>query len=514
MKTLLRALGSGLLCAAAVQAQTLPDCAALRGLALPQAVVLEAGEQPAGRFAAEGAAAVDVSVPFCRVLVAARPAAGSDIRIEVWLPQRERWNGRLWGAGNPGFAGSVPRRTLALRVAAGYAAVGTDTGHVGDSSDAGWAQGQREKLVDYGHRATALAARHARRVVEAFHGRPAAKAYFGAYSNGGRQALLLAQRDPGLYDGIIAGAPAIGPTGTYVLWTSLLQQLQQQPRLRLGDGQWAALSAAVLGECDDQDGVADGVLGEPARCRFDPAKLRCETGADPSRCLSDDQAALIRQLYDSGLARGSEPRWSSLLFGRDGRPADIAAPTLSFWRHMVFEDPAWELSRFDAARDGAGARERLGPILDAANPDLSAFFRGGGKLILWHGWNDAVLSPWETIAYYEAVVRAVGPELAQRSVRLFMAPGVEHGLGGPGADRFGQFAAGDGDAQRGLGAALRRWVEQGEAPEQVIAVRHRVANDPASPVARSALLCAWPRVARYLGQGSSDDSGSYACRAP
>lgn len=514
MKRVCRALALGVLSGTAVSAQALGDCAALRSLTLPEAVVLEAGEQPAGRFAADGAAPVEVNVPFCRVLVSARPTPDSDIRIEVWLPARERWNGRMWGAGNPGFAGSVPRRTLALRVAAGYAAVGTDTGHRGDSSDASWALGQREKLIDYGHRATALVARHARRVIEAHHGRPPDKAYFGAYSNGGRQALLLAQRDPDLYDGLMAGAPAIAPTGTYTLWADLLRRQQAQPRVRPTTAQWSALASAVLAACDGLDGDVDGVLVDPLRCAFDPAVLRCTPAAEAPDCLSDDQVGLLRRLYDAGLAPGSESRWPGLLFGSEGKPAGIEAPTLSFWRHMVFEDPGWDIGRFESARDGALARERLAAAIDATATDLSAYFRRGGKLILWHGWNDAVLPPSDTIAWYEAVVRTVGPELAKNGLRLFMAPGVEHGLGGPGPDRFGQFAGGDGDAQRSLGAALRRWVEHGEAPEQVIAVRHRVASDPASPVARSALLCAWPRVAAYLGSGSTDDSGSYACRRP
>lgn len=178
---------------------------------------------------------------------------------------------------------------------------------------------------------------------------------------------------------------------------------------------------------------------------------------------------------------------------------------------MLVESPTRGIHSFRPEREAAAALDRLGPVLDARSPDLRAFFRRGGKLILWHGWSDAVLSPLETLAYYRKLVDSVGAEQVARSVRLFMAPGVEHGTTGAGPARFGQLSAGDGDPQRSLGAALRRWVETGEAPEQVIAARHQVQRDPNSPLVRTALICAWPRVARYVSSGSVDDAASFRC---
>lgn len=505
-------------------AQAQPNCAALRDIQVAGATVTDATEWAAGRVEIEGARPFNVAAPFCRVQLLAKPAPGSQIRIEVWLPQPARWNGRLAGIGNPGLGGSVPHRSLGSRIEAGYAAVGTDSGHQGRSDDASWALGQPDKITDYGHRAVIVAARYAKSVASAYFARAPDRSYFIGFSNGGREALMLAQRDPTAYDGIVAGAPAIEPSRTYVMWAQLLQRLRREPQTRLSPRQSSVLSDAVLAACDDIDGRRDGVLMEPLRCRFDPAALQCPQSPAPPGpdCLSPSQVRLVRDLHEGmpsqpgerpfgPLARGSEPMWRSL-FWDDEQAPQVRSATESVFRHMVVDDKAWDIASFSTEREGYQALKRLAPVLDAKDPDLTAYFKRGGRLILWHGWNDAVLSPMETIAYYEAVVRAVGPDLAARSVRLFLAPGVEHGASGPGAGRFGQVAAGEGDPLRSLGAALRRWVESGVAPEQVIAVRHQMPNDPSTPVTRSVPLCAWPAVASYRGSGSADDADNFVCR--
>lgn len=518
-------VAASLLHASVIACAASSDCAALRSWPLPQAEVTDAADTAPG----DAPVPVRVAGSFCRVQVLARPTPASAIRIEVWLPARERWNGRFTSIGNPGLAGSVPHRGMALRLQAGYAVAGTDTGHQASADDASWALGQPEKLADYGHRAVVVTAALAQQLTTAFYGRAPDKRYFVGYSNGGREALVLARRDPSAYDGILAGAPAFEPARSYVLWTQLFQRLERQPEARLSARQLARLRDAVLDACDAHDGVRDGVLAEPQRCHFDAASLACPTAAGAAAdgapgaagCLNAPQLAFVRALYEGlpsrpgeapfgALARGSEPMWGPL-FGDGEQPAQLQPAVLSVYRHLLVEDPARDLAAFDAEREAAAALGRLGPVLDARSPDLRAFFRRGGKLILWHGWNDAVLSPLETLAYYRELVDSVGPALAARSVRLFMAPGVEHGTTGPGPARFGQLSAGDGDPRHSLGAALRRWVEQGEAPEQVIASRHQVQRDPSTPVVRTALICAWPRVARYRGSGSLDEADSFRC---
>ena len=516
------------LCVPALWALALPAalaspqrCAALQSLALPDARVVHTRHHAAGRFTPPQGAAFDVSRPFCRVEIAAAPSPASDIRIEVWLPDAAQWTGRFFGLGNPSFGGRVFHRGLAVRVAAGYAVVATDTGHQADPSESSWALGQPEKVVDYGHRSIHLAAVLGKQAAAAYFGRMPDRAYFSAYSNGGRQALMLAQRYPEDYDGIVAGAPAPDLTGGYSRWAQFQAWLLANPKAHLSAAQVDVLAAAARASCDSLDGVRDGVLENPLRCRFDAALLAC--GAQPRQgCLSPEQVAGVRRLYDGqpyrpggpgadALARGSEPTWHALLYGDRPGQGGFVEPSVGFFRHLVLNDPGWELAQFRIERDERLARDRVAAALDAQDPDLRRFVERGGKLILWHGWNDAVVSPAYTLAYHASVVRAIGPQAVAGSVRLFMAPGVEHGIGGPGPDRFGQLSAGDGDAELSLGAAMRRWVEQGVAPEQVIAVRHRVPNDTASGVARSRPLCAWPKVAVYRGEGSADDARSFRC---
>ena len=396
----------------------------------------------------------------------------------------------------------------------------TDTGHQGDDADTGWAIGQPQKVVDYGHRAIHLAAVQGKRVAAAYYGRKADFSYFSAYSNGGRQALMLAQRYPEDYDGIIAGAPAFDFTPLYVAVSELHFKALARADRHLPAGLLDALHQRSLAACDADDGVKDGVIEEPDLCRFDPAVLACTAEASDA-CLTPAQLATARRLY-SGLKRpaagravgalppGSESAWGDIHFGKGPGTGEYYRYALAFMRGFVFEDPAWDPAGFDVLRDGALAEGKIAPVLDAVSSDVRRFVERGGKLILWHGWNDPLVSPFATVDYYTRVVDALGAETGRRAVRLFMAPGVEHGRGGPGADQFGQFAGGTGDPDRSVAAALQRWVERGIAPERLIASR---AQDPknAASGSRTRPLCAWPLSARYRGHGSTDDASNFEC---
>lgn len=508
------------------QAATAADdrCAELATVTLAQAQVVSATSHSAGLFTPPEGSAFNVSQPFCRVVITARPAAGSEIGIELWLPGAAQWTGRFWGLGNGSFGGQIFHRGLGARVASGYAAVATDTGHRAEPGDSRWALGQSDRIIDYGHRSVHLAAVHGKAVTTAYYGRKPQHAYFSAYSNGGRQALMLAQRYPDDYDGIVAGAPAPELTAAYVSLADFQSHLLSEPAARLSASQLARLSDAVLEACDAQDGVRDGVLENPLTCSFDPATLACAANASAD-CLTPMQIASVRRLYEGSrpapgaplngaLARGSERGWHALHFGDQPGGALLRMPVEGFFRHLVVGDASWDLGSFRMEREGQAALRRLPAVLDASDPQISRFVARGGKLILWQGWNDAIVPPSMPLDYYARLVHALGAEQAARSVRLFMAPGVEHGVGGPGPDRFGQFASGDGDPLRSLGAAMRRWVEQGEAPEQVLAVRHRMPQDPGTEIVRTRPLCAWPRVAVYSGTGNTDEARNFACADP
>ncbi len=479
-------------------------CESLAGQRFGATEILSAAVVPAGGFtlpsSTPGAAATSAALahlpPFCRVQAVARPTSDSAIGIEIWLPDRG-WNGKLLAVGNGAWAGSISYGALADALAAGYAAASTDTGHVGNSID--FALGHPEKLVDFAHRAVHETALAAKAVVESSYSRRPDYAYFSGCSTGGRQALAEAQRYPHDFDGIVAGAPAYYPThiqGTQV-WTAAVNA--NQAGRPLGAREFELVNDAVVAACDALDGVHDGVIENPRVCKLDPGSLVCGAGSD-SACLSPAQADTVRLTYRGpvdaagksifpGLSRGSERGWRTL---SGDKPLSLAFET---YADLVFDDPGWDFRMFDAARDIPLGVERIGKLMDSADPHLDAFIEHGGKLLLYHGWADPGIPAEGTVRYYEAVRSALGADTAARSVRLFMVPGMGHCRGGTGTDTF--------DAV----AALDRWVRAGPAPERIEAARLE-----AGKVVRTRPLCAYPASATYRGRGSTDDSKSFECR--
>ncbi|HEY0624588.1 tannase/feruloyl esterase family alpha/beta hydrolase [Sphingomonas sp.] len=462
-----------------------------------------------------GMPGLPAGAPFCRVQAVMTPVPGSSIKVEVWLPERAAWNGKLMGAGNGGFGANLGIPALLMRgaVARGYAAVGSDMGHFGKSDvDGSWALNAPEKIKDYGWRANHIAAQVAKQVIAAYYPAPLAASYFHGCSDGGRQALMEAQRFPDDYDAIIAGAPAIPWTRMASAFASNAQVLRQ-PGAGLGSAQLKLLQTASLAKCDKLDGVADRVIENPRQCRFDPAELQCKPGTT-GECLTPAQVAAARHLYQGpkgpdgksfyrGFAPGAEGEhgtWGMWLTAADSQHAKFSG---EFFRYFVHGDVDWPASRFNLASDYALAKARVGKELDIESADLKAFFRRGGKLLMYHGWQDAAIPPENTIDYYERV--AERPE-AHGRIRLFMAPGMSHCLAGPGPNVF--------DA---LGT-LDAWHRGGPTPERIVATKFD--NDlfgylgfPAK-AQRTRPLCAWPKVARWDGKGSTDDAASFACEVP
>ncbi len=232
---------------------------------------------------------------FCRVRVEAHPTSDSDIKIEVWMPQ-SGWNGKFQAQGNGGFAGQIDYRGMALAVSHGYATAGTDTGHSGSAVDAGWALGHPEKIIDFGYRAIHVMTDIAKQTITAFYQEKPKHSYFGSCSNGGREALMEAQRYPEDYDGILAGAPANYWSHLLVgaLWDA--QATTLDPASYIPSSKLPAIAAAVNSACDAQDGVKDGVLNDPRQCHFDPAVLTCKSG-DNDQCLTPPQVTALKKLY-------------------------------------------------------------------------------------------------------------------------------------------------------------------------------------------------------------------------
>jgi feruloyl esterase len=455
---------------------------------------------------------------FCRIAGSLRPTADSDIQFEVWLPVTG-WNGKFQGIGNGGFAGTITYAGLVDAVKHGYATASTDTGHSeAVNTSAAWALHHPEKVIDFGYRAVHETAVAAKGLIAAFYGEGPKKSYFSSCSNGGRQALMEAQRFPEDYDGIIAGAPAYD-------WTRLLsasgvatKAMLVEPGGYIGPEKLPAIQAAALAQCDALDGVKDGVIEHPPSCRFEPSVLVCKDAATDS-CLTPAQVKTLQVLYGpkrdasgnavlSGYVPGGEAEnggWASWITGKaPGVGANGFDFFTNFFRYVVHEDPAWDYKTFDLTGELKLALDQVGRYVDATDPNLEAFRKRGGRLLLYHGWSDAAIPPSGTVKYYDDVRARMGPDVADTFVRLYMVPGMQHCQGGAGPYRFGQGGTPEGDPDRNIDAALEAWVEKAKAPEAIIA---------SGPV-RTRPLCVWPQVAKYRGSGSTDDAANFTCGKP
>jgi Tannase and feruloyl esterase len=520
------------LCSIAPLSAHADACGALKGIKLKDTVIIATQLVPAGPFK-------DASVPWampsevpahCELKGVITPTNESHIEFEVWLPI-SGWNGKLHGAGNGGFAGSITYHGgLVEAVQRGYAGASTDTGHRGENEGAEWAVGHPDRVVDFGHRAIHLMTVDAKAVVKAFYGSPAQHAYFSSCSNGGRQGLMEAQRYPEDYDGIVAGAPANDFVSLMLAFVWNQQQLSAADAAIPAD-RTPAIQAAVNAQCDALDGLRDGVIASPLACSFDPQKLAC-SGAPSAACLTSPQLRSLKSLYQgmrssdgkiafAGFSPGAEVGgWDNWIFGQKGGPSTQARFGASFMRGMA-ASPKWTPEQFSLDRDAAPILRALAPALNATDPDLSRFAARGGKLILFHGWSDPAVPPLNSVQYFDRVKASMGEAKRQSFSRLFMVPGMQHCFGGPGPSSFGGIAAARQPAEpdADLSAALERWVESGVAPESVKAVKPKnplaaIFDSTRGGVERTGLICAYPKVAHFSGHGGGDDAGDFNCESP
>jgi len=444
----------------------------------------------------------------CEVLATISPVPGSKIGAVYRLPAQ--WNGKVLGIGGGGFAGNVRAEAAADGLTRGYAVIQNDLGHSSgnalDPSFAIDASGKRnvEGIVDFGHRATHLATVVGKQVAARFYGREPERAYWQGCSTGGRQGLAEVQRYPDDYDGVIAGAPVYTPL-TYANAMLRVQMFHARPESNLKPEQVPLIRDAVLAACDMNDGVADGILTDPRTCTWDPSALQCSaSGAAGATCLSAAQVETVRKAYAGvkmsdgrfaamPLMRGGESDWVARMIGTPNQPRGVNALLgAPFMAYIAVGDAKYDFMTFAPERDfrvldgGIAAAE-----VHQQNPNIAPFVQGGGKLLLWHGFNDPGPSPLSTIAYYEAALDTV--PAARSNVRLLLAPGVLHCGGGSGPDRFDALTA------------LEHWVEHGLAPASLLATKQ------GSPLSRP--LCAYPALPRYKGAGDPNDAASFECAA-
>jgi feruloyl esterase len=446
--------------------------------------ILSATRVPEGRFAA----APDDGWPVpasCRVVVLARPVPDSEIGFELWLP--DGWNGRYSQLGNGGFAGNIDHPSLANEIRHGNAAAMTDTGHKASQFDASWAFRHPAKLIDYGYRSIKVTADAAKALIGDYYGRAARRRYFIGCSNGGRQALMAAQRYPDDWDGVLAGSPPVQWTKQLATFAVLQQRLRSSPENWIPESKLPLIRRAAIAACSAKQAAVDA-------CRIDVGRLECG-GRDAADCLTDPQVRTLqliltgpRDVRGRPLFYGFEPisaaipgNWKTWILNPDrSAPSDLAFATQAY-RYFVLDRPDWQVEEFKLRRDFPLASKRkvggqsLSDILNPDDPDLSRFAKQGGKLIIYAGWADALISPEAAADYYRDVMRRMGGERTERFARLFVIPGMEHCQGGFGPNAFGQawvapaFRA---DADHDIRLALEAWVERGLAPASLAAVRY------------------------------------------
>ena len=487
-----------LLFAAPSFAQTPQSCEGLKSLALQDGTVTTAAVVT-GSFTPSGATNPNATIAnlpaFCRVAVTLKPTADSDIKTEFWLPM-SGWNRKLQSVGNGAWAGVIPYAAMAQAVTGGYATAGTDTGHVGNT--ASFVPGHPERLVDYGYRAVHEMTVAAKAVIRSFYGNAPQYSYWNGCSTGGRQGLMEAQRYPADYDGIIAGAPVNARVHQMIWELWVAQAVHKDEASYIPPAKYKTINDAALAKCDADDGAKDGLLTSPNRCQFDPSVLQCKAGDDVS-CLTAPQVAAAKQIYSPAknprtgkeifpaLQPGSELGWAGLAGPEPVREA------VEFFQFVVANDPKWDFRTLDFDRDVALAENAAGQVIDAVDPNLQPFFARGGKVLMYHGWNDQLVAPMNSVNYYQAVTGAT--KSAADSIRLFMMPGMTHCRGGAGPDSFDRMGV------------IERWVEKGEAPKQIVA-EHLTSG----VVDRRRPLCPHPQVAVYNGEGSVDDAASFTCK--
>lgn len=460
----------------------------------------------------------DAAAPaYCRVTGTLSP----EIAFEVSLP--DKWNGRFYMIGNGGLAGEamddagrVSQRNGALKL--GFAFAQTNTGHDSRKEPSGsFILSNPQKAIDYAYRAVHLTAVTTKDITKQYYGKAVSRSYWNSCSNGGRQGLIEAQRFPEDFDGIVANAPWVDQTGFTIgaMWNqkALVDSGVTPAKLALvGD--------KVMAKCDAIDGLKDGLIDDPRKCNFDPARdvPACKAGADGADCLTGAQAAAIAKVYSGptgngkpifpGYMPGSEAvipgpnggasGWMNLIVSAqpNAKPADFGLAE-GVMRYLVLKPPQaeYDYKTFNFDRD-VHLLDDWGKLADAKDPDLSRFRSRGGKLVMTYGWADSILQPMMGVNYYEKAVSKNGPQTGD-FFRLFMVPGMAHCGGGIGPDRN--------DAV----TAIIDWVEKAKAPASITA--SRVVNNA---VVRTRPLCPYPQVARYSGQGSIDDAANFRCVAP
>ncbi|KAK3355458.1 Tannase/feruloyl esterase [Neurospora tetraspora] len=475
----------------------------------------------------------------------------SSYRIGLFLPTTTNWNSTILTVGSASFAGGINWPGMSEGTHYGFATISTDNGHNSAGSDLSWATPAR--LYDWGYRALHGSVLVGKLLVAHYYSNSPTYSYYAGCSTGGRQGLREIQYDTNSFDGALIGAPA-WDTMHLMPWISKIaaQQLNTTANGRLRATQLSILATEVLRQCDAQDGVKDNIISQPDQCRFDISKIIC---SDPSRCLTRAQADTAGKIYGeyiinsgngrnrtvyNGFTLSSEDQWS-VYFGSDAALSDFDFSYERYWLYnLTSTQPPYTWQQYsdqvvlDSERINAG--QATANQFDA----LSSYRNRGGKIIMYHGLADGLISPKTSLAYYNATISSMNTSEAReiRSwFRYFQVPGMQHcyfsnrfnapwDFGAPGqASQLRMLPAlgtnlkafGDGwsvpghlgDERYDMLAALVKWVEEGREVEQVVATAFK--EDLSEGVYRTRPVCAWPGRAVWDGRGDVDVAGSWRC---
>ena len=467
-------------------------CDELGSVPLEHAVVTDARLVPEGPGQAPitpGGPPPPLLPAHCRVQLDLKPTSDSLIKMEMWLPPADKWNGKFLGAGNGGFAGSIQglRSEMPQALNRGYATAGTDTGH--QETGGKWGIGHPEKMVDFAYRSTHEMTLKAKQLTKAFYDKDPQRSYFSSCSTGGRMAVMEAQRYPEDYDGIVAGALANRHIRMWAAGIASGVELIKHPEEALSKEQVALINDLVTKACDVRH---EGFLNDPRECKVNFAALRCTAGQSGGVCLTEPELKTVTTFYTGVKNSKGELIFSGAPLSRPMVPSSTnpnGPDGLFDLVRIARDDEGLDWKTFDVDRDVPLLDQKLG-FVDAVNPDLSKFKARGGKLLMYHGWADPAISPQNTIRYYESVLKTMGSQQGDW-VRLFMVPGMGHCRGGPGLNGFDSTLA------------IEQWVEQGTAPKQL---EGHGANGLTRP------LCPYPQSAQYTGSGDLKDGQNWSCK--
>ena len=484
------------------QASAASLCASFLGRTFEGAIITKASLAPATKHVPEQ----------CVV----RGEMPQDLDFELRLPTN--WNRRTIFLGGGGFDGSVPEENAAHSPgiwSRNYATIATNHGHNGLATDASWAL-NAQMLEDYAYLAVPKTMAAAKAILRERYGNDftGTKMVYESCSGGGRQGLIQAQRYPNLFDGVISRAPANAYTPQF-LWYQKVQKQLAQPGAALSLAKYQALDKATMAKCDAMDGIADNIISNPASCKFDPAELACK-GAETDSCLTPPQVESARTLYAPTSVANGRYQWPGFMPGGEAQGSFSASAEFfrtalgdGYMKYMVTQNPAVDWLQVDPAAYTSRIDQLVG-MIDAVDPDLSRFKARGGKLLLWTGQTDWLITANNATAYYQNVVKSAGGQAAaDEFVEYYTAPGVQHCFGGTGADKVD------------LAGPMFEWLEKGTKPSAspIVATRGVMsatstnAWDYDAPTTMSRPLCRYPQYPKYVS-GDANAASSFVCTNP